>query len=143
MHNRIAQFISVLSLAILLIGGVLGIFSGTSKYTRSLQAFQQLFETRHHSHSDKVAIDHRWEQQHKNQHTHDSRAIEKPEESDLKPSTANENLASPLLALLLHKDIAFSLFSLLYNNKPTAAHSALLITCFDSERFMLFQDFRI
>ncbi|WP_133638554.1 hypothetical protein [Sphingobacterium paludis] len=83
-----------------------------------------------------------WEKGKKKPHHIDDRAVEKTEESDVKQSNTNDGLSFPLVADLLYKNIRFGLFSLLYNSK-SAPLDVVLFTCYDSERFILLQHFRI
>jgi len=142
MFKRVAQFIAILSFSMLVVTGVLQICIGmpTNSSVTSTKIKLSPFRPNTAQHTD-VGL--HWEKGKQLQQHVDDRTLEKPEESDAKPSNNKDNLSFPLLADLLHKHITFSLFSTLYNNQRFAHQSDILITCYDSERFIFHQHFRI
>ena len=142
MYKRIVQYIAALLLSILVIGGIWAL----SQRIIHNQNFTSSFTTYHvkvGSNVAKSSVDLHWEKRKELQQRVDDRAIEKPEENDAKPSTDSEGHSLPIVADLLYENITFSLFSLLYNSKSFPLGSALLITCYDSERIIFLQHFRI
>ncbi|KGE15994.1 hypothetical protein [Sphingobacterium deserti] len=142
MYKRIVQFISVLSLLILVVGGVWSLCTGMIK-NQQFSRSTAICHVNLGNHAAKSSVDLHWEKTKELQQRADDRAIEKPEESDAKPSTNNAEHSHPILADLLYKNITFSLFSLLYNSKSFPLDTGLLITCYDSERIVFLQHFRI
>ncbi|GEM_PF-1800889 len=142
MFKRVAQFIAVLSFSMLVIAGVLQICIGMPTNDSVVSTRIQL-SLRRPDAPQHINVGLHWEKGKELQQRVDDRALEKPEESDTKPSNNKDDLSFPLLEDLLHKHITFSLFSILYNNQPFAHESDILITCYDSERFIFHQHFRI
>lgn len=142
MFKRLVQFISVLSLSILVLGGVWSLCTGLTKTKQSSRsnAIERVnFET----HAVKSSVELHWEKAKELQQHVDDRAFEKPEESDTKLSNKDYGHSNPILADLLYRNIAFSLFSLRYNSKSSSLDSGVFITSYNSERIIFLQHFRI
>ncbi len=143
MTKRFVQFTAILLILVLHIGGILNVYASIATVQRQavLEIQKPLLPARQ-SVTSVVDAKLEFNKEKKTQHPVDEGAYEKVEESDANRA-AESNVPVPLFAAVLQQTITFSLFSLLYNSKQVNTSDRQLLTCFDNEKFILYQDFRI
>lgn len=143
MTKRVVQFIAILLILVLHIGGVLNVYASiASPQKQTPNLYGQKLQVSNQETPETTDADFHLNKGKKTQHPLDEGAYEKVEESD-SSRLAESNFPFPLLADLLQQTITFSLFPLLYNNKQLNESTEQHFTCFDGEMFILYQDFRI
>lgn len=143
MTKRIVQFIATLLILVLHIGGLLNLYASVATVQKPSFVLQnRQFHLANHTIVDKTDGKLQLHRGKSSLHHIDEGAYEKVEESDSN-RLAESNFPAPLFTDLLQQTITFSLYSILYNNKQLSESTEFLTTCFDGEKFILYQDFRI